>query len=261
MANLDKAIACFKELNLHPKVDDFQDKLVMQKVIYLLEKLGIDCGYSYSLYLRGPYSTGLTKDLYCNKDKVEALKTNVSFGEDEKEKFAKLVSIGLVPTMLEIVSTYTLLKFDDGLSENDAIIKLKSLKPYPEHQIAIGISKAKQLFFKPSKDDLAFIRAENAFWDVASDEAMKEIVSGDVKDVLARNARELIRQADIVPSVDALLTSLDPQWRKNGASGLFADIDANNATVDRVERAGLRSIAFKYGYVEFRHNQRRWWKN
>lgn len=42
----------------------FDDRLILQKVVYLLQESGLEMGYRYHWYLRGPYSTGLTDDAY-----------------------------------------------------------------------------------------------------------------------------------------------------------------------------------------------------
>ncbi|PCJ55344.1 MAG: hypothetical protein COA73_13565 [Candidatus Hydrogenedentota bacterium] len=54
------------ELNL----ENFQKRLILQKSIYLLQKAGVKLGYSYSWYLRGPYSRGLTSDAFDMKDEI-----------------------------------------------------------------------------------------------------------------------------------------------------------------------------------------------
>lgn len=51
--------------------DDFNDRLIAQKKIYLLQVLGIDLGYHYSWYLHGPYSPALTSYMYANLDWIE----------------------------------------------------------------------------------------------------------------------------------------------------------------------------------------------
>lgn len=52
------------ELKLPTKVDNFSDRLKLQKAIYLLQLTKLDLGYRFSWYLRGPYSSGLTRDLF-----------------------------------------------------------------------------------------------------------------------------------------------------------------------------------------------------
>ena len=48
--------------------DSFDDRLICQKKIYLLQSLGTNLGYTYNWYVRGPYSPALTTYLYTNLD-------------------------------------------------------------------------------------------------------------------------------------------------------------------------------------------------
>ncbi len=43
---------------------EFNDRLVLQKRVYLLQAFGIFMGYKFSWYIHGPYSPTLTKDAY-----------------------------------------------------------------------------------------------------------------------------------------------------------------------------------------------------
>lgn len=55
---------CSRELGVL-NVSDFTARLILQKTIYLLQGLhGLDLGYRYSWYLRGPYSSTLTRDVF-----------------------------------------------------------------------------------------------------------------------------------------------------------------------------------------------------
>ncbi len=65
-------------LNLPFKIDGFQDRLIMQKSVYLAQAAGVNLGYYYHWYLYGPYSSSLTRDEY-------AIATDVSVGLDESE--------------------------------------------------------------------------------------------------------------------------------------------------------------------------------
>ena len=46
------------------KVDGFDDRLILQKTVYLAQAKGVHLGYYYKWYLHGPYCSSLTKDLY-----------------------------------------------------------------------------------------------------------------------------------------------------------------------------------------------------
>ncbi len=48
--------------------DSFDARLLSQKKIFLLQELGVDLGYSYNWYVRGPYSPNLTNYIFNNLD-------------------------------------------------------------------------------------------------------------------------------------------------------------------------------------------------
>ncbi len=171
MGELRKVLGYLRELGFKPDVDKFQDRLVIQKTVCLLEMMGLNAGYNFSLNVRGPYSPNLTNDLYSNKAGVNALKTNYTPNEEEKKKLNVFseISNNLEPTLLEIISTYAFLIREPENDEKQAIIKLKKLKSfYSEGRIAIGVSKAKQLLFKPSKKDIEKMKSEFSDWQDAS---------------------------------------------------------------------------------------------
>ena len=60
-------------------VDNFLDRLRVQKTVYLLQTFGIYLGYNFTWYLYGPYSPALTRDAY---DVLPAL------GRFEAQRFA-----------------------------------------------------------------------------------------------------------------------------------------------------------------------------
>ena len=49
-------------LKLPFKVDSFEDRLIMQKAVYLAQAGGVNLGYYYHWYLYGPYSPSLHSD-------------------------------------------------------------------------------------------------------------------------------------------------------------------------------------------------------
>jgi len=46
------------------KVNIFNNRLKLQKYVFLARRYGFDLGYSYNLYIHGPYSPDLAKDYY-----------------------------------------------------------------------------------------------------------------------------------------------------------------------------------------------------
>ena len=177
MGDVSKVIAVFKALEITPNLDDFQNKLVMQKTICLLEYMGLNSGFSFGLNVRGAYSRGLTNALYDNRSDVEGLKTSSSLSASEQELVSTFQEVMPVskPSLLEIAATYVVLIKACGLKPRDAIKQLKDMKPFfSEAEFAIGISKAKQLVPMVSEDDIKAMNAEFSPWDRASDEDSKK---------------------------------------------------------------------------------------
>lgn len=51
-------------LGLEFRINSFEDRLILQKAIYLAQAAGIHLGYYYHWYLYGPYCPALTRDAY-----------------------------------------------------------------------------------------------------------------------------------------------------------------------------------------------------
>lgn len=67
MNNIDIANGMvFQKLKISK--DSFDERLICQKKIYLLQSLGTNLGYTYNWYVRGPYSPVLTTYIYANLD-------------------------------------------------------------------------------------------------------------------------------------------------------------------------------------------------
>ncbi|MEK6924277.1 MAG: hypothetical protein AABW54_03510 [Candidatus Micrarchaeota archaeon] len=166
-------IACLKELGVKPRLASFEDRLVIQKVVFLLKKLGVDAGFGYGLYVRGPYSPDLTKSLYTHQTELEGLQASCRLSKREADVVNKLRELAGKPKLLEIASTYLYLTCDLHAGEDDATRRLKELKPFfSEADVAVGVSKAKQLVFKPTAEDLAWLKKETAVWNAVSNESL-----------------------------------------------------------------------------------------
>ncbi len=51
-------------LGIPLSMSSFDERLALQKAIYLAQQMGVNLGYQFSWYLRGPYSKDLTSDAY-----------------------------------------------------------------------------------------------------------------------------------------------------------------------------------------------------
>jgi uncharacterized protein YwgA len=65
-------------LGLSFGVNTFEDRLIMQKAVYLAQTAGVNLGYYYHWYLYGPYSPSLTRDGF-------AIAMDISAGLDESK--------------------------------------------------------------------------------------------------------------------------------------------------------------------------------
>jgi len=174
--DLNKVIACLKEIGLKPKINSFQDRLVIQKVVYLLQCKGIQSGFGYNLHVRGPYSPVLTKEVYEHKDAVQKLVTDAKLNASDSKKveeFKELFS-GLKPSLLEVAATYSYFAFQQHQDVITVLQNVKRMKSfYSETQIAVGVSKAKQFLFMPNENDLAEMKEEAKIWQDASIKNMR----------------------------------------------------------------------------------------
>ena len=66
------------ELDVSNSITTVDDRKRVQKAVYLGQRAGVDLGYRFSWYLKGPYSPGLTEDYY-------ALAASLHDGETDYE--------------------------------------------------------------------------------------------------------------------------------------------------------------------------------
>ena len=78
--------------NFDPSVfkNDFDRRLIIQKTIYLLQAFGLNIGYRYSWYLRGPYSPELAHTAYAVAEKFDT-KLAVQVDGQENERFREFL--------------------------------------------------------------------------------------------------------------------------------------------------------------------------
>ncbi len=177
MGDLDKAIACFQELGIKPKVDDFQSRLVMQKTVCLLQLAGIKTGFDYGIYVRGAYSSQLAHALYDKKEEVENFKTDAKLTGEEKEKLAEFKEImqDMKPSILEIAATFAYFAYGKKMPVREATMLIKKMKPfYSESEFAIGINRAKELLFVPTEADMKLMKEEYMLWEPAMLETLRK---------------------------------------------------------------------------------------
>lgn len=169
---MDKVISYMKMMGMKkPKVDNFQDKIVVQKVVCLLDIMGVKTGYNFSLYIRGPYSTMLTREMYSHTAEFEGMKTDYVPSGREAEALGQIgEASGFEPAMLEIMATFAYIWKRQGKTTREAMLETKQLKPfYSDGQMAVATNRAKQLF-PPSAKEIGEMKKEFSDWEGAASE-------------------------------------------------------------------------------------------
>lgn len=126
--------------NYEFSMDEFEDRLKIQKTIYLLQSFGIYLGYDFSWYLRGPYCTSLATNAFALQDIYEDIPNDIDtkFKDTQKQKhflnLQKLVTSKTVDE-LEILASIHYLK---QIKKNDSEIKKQvesKRKRFTEEQV------------------------------------------------------------------------------------------------------------------------------
>jgi len=108
---------------------DFNSRLILQKTVYLMREFGLNIGYSFSWYLRGPYSPNLTRDTY-ELAKIYSEVPPVKFAEPNKESrfcefldFVKPISRDRI-RLERIAVVHFLCKMYPHLSSKEVYVKV-----------------------------------------------------------------------------------------------------------------------------------------
>lgn len=123
------------------KINTVRDRKAIQKAVYLAQLLTTNLGYSYSWYLKGPYSPSLTRDYYrlselmhSEEDEFENWRLDKPLSDRLKEISKKLeegrTNTGLQkPEWLELLASWCFLIREAKESEKEAEQTLQSRKP------------------------------------------------------------------------------------------------------------------------------------
>jgi len=87
-------------------IEKFEHRLMLQKYVFISKFFGFNHGYSYSIYLRGPYSPALADDYYKLADFYSSYDEDYTkeLGGLNTEKFLKVIE-GKDAKWLEIATT------------------------------------------------------------------------------------------------------------------------------------------------------------
>lgn len=157
MNNIDVANGLiFNALQIKSK-DTFEDRLICQKKIYLLQQLGTDLGYGYNWYLKGPYSPALTNYIYGNLDILtkydysqysltEDVKGNIELinglSERKPDDLTESSWYELIASVLYIMRNHASWKISNELEAVfGALIKHKPQYDKRQFQVAVDVLK------------------------------------------------------------------------------------------------------------------------
>lgn len=121
--------------NFEFSMDGFDDRLRLQKFIYLLQTFNIYLGYEFSWYIRGPYCSTLSthgfalREIY---DRIPARKVRFESLSVQKrfERFQKFIK-GRESDIkfLEVAASLHLLSVTEGLDGDNTVKELIDRKP------------------------------------------------------------------------------------------------------------------------------------
>ena len=99
----------FQKMNIQLKT--FDERLISQKKIYILQSLGIDLGYSYNWYVYGPYAPTLANYMYNNLDLLNSSDfSEYTLAETVEKNIDMVESLGKgKPADLSLASWYELI--------------------------------------------------------------------------------------------------------------------------------------------------------
>lgn len=86
-------------LSISPAIDTVDDRKRIQKTVYLAQLTGLDLGYRFGWYLRGPYCASLTRDYYALADAL-----TVEAADVENKQFSTEVT-GMIRKVNPLFST------------------------------------------------------------------------------------------------------------------------------------------------------------
>ncbi len=108
-----KLAGLFNGLDKQLSMEQFDDKLEVQKITFLAQEFGIDLGYSFEWYIRGPYCKQVSKDAHTILDSnLSTISPNdVGLNEEQIHSFRELLRPNLNDTdWLEIAASLLYLK-------------------------------------------------------------------------------------------------------------------------------------------------------
>ncbi len=118
---------------------NLSSRFYVQKYVYLAKHFGLDLGYNYNLYVKGPYSSDLALDYYSDNFQTTVDVKNI-FPGFRQEEYLKLVS-GKTEHWLELGTTLIFFNVrNPGKSLEDYVEFTKLAKPWASESTIMVIA-------------------------------------------------------------------------------------------------------------------------
>ncbi len=148
------------ELGVPPHIESLNDRIRVQKAIYLAQVAGADLGYDYNWYLRGPYSPELANDYYKLSEAIFLKKiptdTEQKVGPKLKDTYTvilrSMAPLVTAPTTfsakqedwLELVASLHFLETKKSLNLEDARKIIEEQKPHLVKYVDLAQTKLRE---------------------------------------------------------------------------------------------------------------------
>jgi len=86
-------------------ISNFEARKRFQKAIYLGQVAGVDLGYRYGWYIKGPYSTTLTRDYYAMAEAIadgDRIPSNETLKDEIRAKLNRVRPLFSVPNNVDL---------------------------------------------------------------------------------------------------------------------------------------------------------------
>lgn len=135
-------------LNIPSEIDSLDDRKRVQKAVYLGQLSGVDLGYRFGWYLKGPYSPSLTEDYYAL---AEAIESDDSEYEGKTFRTQVTEKLNTIKPLMDVPSTVNLEK-EDWLELVSSVHYLRRVQKREESKANEILKKEKKHLF-PFKDE------------------------------------------------------------------------------------------------------------
>lgn len=130
-------LTSLRALGVKPSMDEFSERKRNQKLAYLIQQVAeVPLGYTFSWYVHGPYSPGLTKDLYA-EDISKPVGPSQALDGEQRVRIGRLKDflgddVKSPDTLELLVSLHFLRRLGRtyGASKQDVIGALRERKPF-----------------------------------------------------------------------------------------------------------------------------------